>query len=82
MLDDIWDSGGYRAEVDRLAQMALVEIESADVVDYRQAADLYLRLDDRVGQARCSINMGIIYGLSNDTNEAEQPGMRIDDRRT
>ena len=26
VLDDIWDSGGYRAEVDRLAQMAMVEV--------------------------------------------------------
>jgi predicted TPR repeat methyltransferase len=44
VLDDIWDSGGYRAEVDRLAQMAMVEIVSTDVVDYRKAADVSARL--------------------------------------
>ena len=44
VLDDIWDSGGYRAEVDRLAQMALVGIESADVVDYRKAAEVSARM--------------------------------------
>jgi predicted TPR repeat methyltransferase len=44
VLDDIWDSGGYRAEVDRLAQMALVEIASTDVVDYRKAAEVSARM--------------------------------------
>lgn len=44
VLDDIWDSGGYRAEVDRLAQMAMVEIVSTDVVDYRKAADVSARM--------------------------------------
>lgn len=44
VLDDIWDSGGYRAEVGRLAQMAMVEIVSTDVVDYRKAADVSARL--------------------------------------
>ena len=44
VLDDIWDSGGYRAEVDRLAQMAMVEILSADVVDYRKAAQVDARM--------------------------------------
>ncbi|MCD2188659.1 class I SAM-dependent DNA methyltransferase [Actinomycetospora soli] len=44
VLDDIWDSGGYRAEVDRLAQMAMVEIVSTEVVDYRRAADVGARM--------------------------------------
>lgn len=44
VLDDIWDSGGYRAEVDRLAQMALVEIVSTDAVDYRKAAQVDARM--------------------------------------
>jgi predicted TPR repeat methyltransferase len=44
VLDDIWDSGGYRAEVDRLAQMAMVEIVSTDVVDYRKAAEVSARM--------------------------------------
>jgi predicted TPR repeat methyltransferase len=44
VLDDIWDSGGYRAEVDRLAQMAMVEIVSTDVVDYRKAAAVSARM--------------------------------------
>ena len=44
VLDDIWDSGGYRAEVDRLAQMAMVEVVSTDVVDYRKAAEVSARM--------------------------------------
>jgi predicted TPR repeat methyltransferase len=44
VLDDIWDSGGYRAEVDRLAQMAMVEVVSTDLVDYRRAADVGARM--------------------------------------
>jgi predicted TPR repeat methyltransferase len=44
VLDDIWDSGGYRAEVDRLAQMAMVEVVSTDVVDYRRAAGVSARM--------------------------------------
>jgi predicted TPR repeat methyltransferase len=44
VLDDIWDSGGYRAEVDRLDQMAMVEIVSTDVVDYRRAAEVSARM--------------------------------------
>lgn len=44
VLDDIWDSGGYRAEVDRLAQMAMVELVSTDVVDYRKAAEVSARM--------------------------------------
>ncbi|MDL5154329.1 class I SAM-dependent DNA methyltransferase [Actinomycetospora termitidis] len=44
VLDDIWDSGGYRAEVDRLAQMAMVEIVSTDLVDYRRGADVSARM--------------------------------------
>ena len=44
VLGDIWDSGGYRAEVDRLAQMAMVEVVSTDVVDYRKAAEVSARM--------------------------------------
>ncbi|MEJ2871831.1 class I SAM-dependent methyltransferase [Actinomycetospora sp. OC33-EN08] len=44
VLDDIWDSGGYRAEVDRLAQMAMIEIVSTDLVDYRKAAGVGARM--------------------------------------
>ncbi|NMO89304.1 class I SAM-dependent methyltransferase [Actinomycetospora sp. TBRC 11914] len=44
VLDDIWDSGGYRAEVDRLAQMAMVEVVSTDLVDYRKAAQVDARM--------------------------------------
>ncbi|MFC5065286.1 class I SAM-dependent DNA methyltransferase [Actinomycetospora atypica] len=44
VLDDIWDAGGYRAEVDRLEQMAMVEVVSTDVVDYRRSADVHARM--------------------------------------
>lgn len=44
VLDDIWDSGGYRAEVDRLEQMAMVEVVSTDRVDYRRSADVHARM--------------------------------------
>jgi predicted TPR repeat methyltransferase len=44
VLDDIWDSGGYRAEVDRLSQMAMVQVVSTELVDYRRAADVGARM--------------------------------------
>jgi predicted TPR repeat methyltransferase len=44
VLDDIWDSGGYRAEVDRLARTTMVEIVSTGVVDYRRAAGVSARM--------------------------------------
>ena len=44
VLDDIWDAGGYRAEVDRLEQMAMVEVVSTDLVDYRRSADVHARM--------------------------------------
>lgn len=44
VLDDIWEAGGYRAEVERLAQMAMVEVVSTDAVDYRTAVQVRARM--------------------------------------
>ncbi len=41
-----------------------------------QATDLYKRIDDRVGQSRCAINMGFIYLNKDDSAEAERAYMR------
>lgn len=44
VLDDLWESGGFRAEAERLEQMSLVELVSADVVDYRAGAGVDARM--------------------------------------
>lgn len=44
VLDDIWESGGYRAEVERLAAAGIVEIVSTDVVDYRKELAVTARM--------------------------------------
>jgi tetratricopeptide (TPR) repeat protein len=44
--------------------------------NYRQAVELYQRLDDRIGQAGCAINMGMIYNSADDSIEAERAFMR------
>lgn len=43
---------------------------------YKQADELFRKLDDRIGQARCALNMGIIYATSGDSHEAERAYMR------
>ena len=68
-------AGESRALADALTRLGntLLDRSPTDALEYfRQAFDLFQRLDDRGGQARCSINMGIIHGLANDTNEAER----------
>src|SRR5439155_1127954 len=44
--------------------------------NYRLAFDIYSKLDDRAGQAKCSINMGVVYTMLNDNHEAERAYMR------
>ncbi len=44
VLDDIWESGGYRAEVDRLAAGDVVEAVSADVAPYRAGQGVDCRM--------------------------------------
>ena len=42
--DAVWESGGFRAEAERLEQMSLVELVSADVADYRAGAGVDARM--------------------------------------
>ena len=68
-------AGDSRALADALSRLGVTLLDRSpnDALEYfGQAFDLFQRLDDRGGQARCSINMGIIHGLSNDSNEAER----------
>jgi predicted TPR repeat methyltransferase len=44
VLDDIWESHGFRAEVDRLVDAGLAELVSADVSPYRAGADVEARM--------------------------------------
>ena len=43
---------------------------------YKQADELYRRLDDRIGQSRCALNMGVIHAAADDSVEAERAYMR------
>jgi diguanylate cyclase (GGDEF)-like protein len=43
---------------------------------YRQADELYRRMEDRFGQARCALNIGLIHAAADDTVEAERAYMR------
>jgi tetratricopeptide (TPR) repeat protein len=68
-------AGDSRALADALTRLGVTLLDRvpADALEYfRQAYDLFQRLDDRGGQARCSINMGIIHLFLNDSNEAER----------
>ncbi|MHC1558421.1 class I SAM-dependent DNA methyltransferase [Actinomycetospora sp. C-140] len=44
VLDDIWESGGYRSEVDRLAASGAAELVSADITPYRAGAGVDARM--------------------------------------
>lgn len=44
VLDDIWESGGYRAEVDRLAGLGAVELVGADRTPYRAGTGVEARM--------------------------------------
>jgi len=44
VLDDVWEAGGYRAEVDRLAAGDVVEAVSADVAPYRAGQGVDCRM--------------------------------------
>lgn len=44
VLDDIWVSGGYEAEVERLKNEGLVGFVSADKADYRRATGVQARV--------------------------------------
>ena len=44
VLDDLWESGGFRAEAERLDQMGLVELREADLVGYRSGAGVDARM--------------------------------------
>ena len=44
VLDDLWESAGFRAEAERLDQMGLVEVREADLVDYRPGAGVSARM--------------------------------------
>lgn len=44
VLDDIWVSGGFEAEVERLKTEGSVRVVSADKADYRRAAGVQARI--------------------------------------
>lgn len=44
VLDDIWEDGGFRAEVDRLAAGELVEMDSAELAPYRATQSVQCRM--------------------------------------
>jgi predicted TPR repeat methyltransferase len=44
VLDDIWTSGGYEAEADRLVDAGTAELVSADVTPYRAGAGVAARM--------------------------------------
>ena len=43
VLDDLWESGGFHAEAERLEQMGLVDLVSAELADYRAGAGVAAR---------------------------------------
>jgi len=44
VLDDIWETAGFRAEVDRLAEAGTVELTEAEVSPYRAGAGVDARM--------------------------------------
>jgi predicted TPR repeat methyltransferase len=44
VLADVWESGGFRAEVDRLAEAGAAELVSADLTPYRAGAGVEARM--------------------------------------
>ncbi|MEJ2886247.1 class I SAM-dependent DNA methyltransferase [Actinomycetospora aeridis] len=44
ILDDIWESGGYRAEVDRLVGQGVTELVSAETAPYRSGVGVEARM--------------------------------------
>ena len=68
-------AGDSRALADALTRLGVTllnRLPTDALENFRQAFDLFQRLDDRSGQARCSINMGAIHGMMNDSGEAER----------
>ena len=53
-----------------VTQLSRAPNEALEVL--RQASELFQRLDDRGGQARCSMNMGVIHVQLNNNTEAER----------
>lgn len=70
------DSRALADALNRLGTTLMSRSPNEALENYRQAVDLYQRLDDRIGQARCAINMGLIHGAADDGNEAERAYMR------
>jgi tetratricopeptide (TPR) repeat protein len=72
-------TGESRTLADALIRLGTTIRESgpAEALDcYRQALELYNRLDDRIGQARCAVNMGTLHAAADDSAEAERCFMR------
>lgn len=44
ILDDIWESGGYKVEAERLRDQGFADIVSADSKDYRRGANVKARI--------------------------------------
>lgn len=44
VIEDIWESGGYKAEVDQLAKARRVEVMRSDTVGYRSSVNLGAKL--------------------------------------
>ena len=44
VLDDVWESGGYRAEVDRLVAAGSVQLVSAELAPYRAGVGVQARM--------------------------------------
>lgn len=44
VLDDIWSSGGYKAEVEKLKNEGLVEVTSTEKMEYRRGAGVEARM--------------------------------------
>lgn len=62
--------------LNRLGTTIISRSPSEALEQYKQADDLYKRLDDRIGQSRCAINMGLIHAAADDSPEAERFFMR------
>ena len=69
------DLGDERLHADALLRLgsALLESGSAQALsEYHRALEIYVRLDDRYGQVRCRINIGIAYSRAGDRGAAEE----------
>jgi hypothetical protein len=67
--------GDERLHADALLRLgsALLESGSAQAFsEYHRALEIYVRLDDRYGQVRCRINIGIAHARVGDRDAAEE----------